>query len=257
MDKNNLKETLKDIIREELSKLQTPKEDVTTQLKKELGKFGAGEFQVKLIDKRPGHSDKTVTMKLDGKGDVSTTKIDESLKDKLMIGIVCTIMASGMVSCTKPGNGFGYNLDYTPIEYNPTKGTPNKTIDFLTPQGVKSVKVDSTLSKIGSSGSSGIYVKTQPTDAEIIVLKYGALINREQSYNNGNGTNPSTYMIQVPFNKITLDKGDGNLYKTSGEADMEIRDYGYFKQGLEAMKNDPDRFKKETGLDASSILSKL
>jgi len=257
-----MEKKLRKLIRKEIRKAlkeieDTPKEDVTTQLKKELGKFGAGEFQVKLIDKRPGHSDKTVTMKLDGKGNVSTTKIDESLKDKLMVGIVCTIMASGMVSCTKPGTGFGYNIDNTPVVYNPTKGTPNKTIDFLTPQGVKSVKVDSTLSKIGSTGSSGIYVKTKPTDAEIVVLKYGALINREENYNNGQGTNPAEYMVDIPFNNVKLDAGNGQLYKTSGDADMEIRDYGYFKQGLEAMKNDPDRFKKETGLDASSILSKL
>ena len=65
--------------------------------------------------------------------------------------VVCTILASGAVSCTKQGTGYGYNLNTTPVTYYLDKGTPNKEMTIMTPQGDKTINVDTTQKEIGSN----------------------------------------------------------------------------------------------------------
>ena len=95
-----IKEELKNIREEEN---QSGKEKLISSLEK-AGIDTNNPVNIKLINKETG-KEKIVTMNSDGT--FSDAKIDESLKDKLIIGATCFILASGLVSCKKEE---GYNL---------------------------------------------------------------------------------------------------------------------------------------------------
>jgi hypothetical protein len=67
---------------------------------------------VKLVDNRPGKTNKIVNIQNDKVLSIvnEETTINEDMKNILKIAAVCTILATGMVSCTKPDN------NVTPIE---------------------------------------------------------------------------------------------------------------------------------------------
>lgn len=79
-------------------------------LAKQLAQLGGTDkvYNVKLIDNRPGKENKTVQMKFDSSGEIHAFNLsdeskptNEGLAKSLMIGAVCTILATGMVSCKK------------------------------------------------------------------------------------------------------------------------------------------------------------
>ena len=80
---------------------------ILNDIKKELIKISGvdAEYDVKIIDNRTGKQNKKMKMKIDTDGQLDiidkTDVIEEGLKDALKIGVVCTILASGMVSCKK------------------------------------------------------------------------------------------------------------------------------------------------------------
>jgi hypothetical protein len=231
--------------------------DIIKKLKNSISEFGKGEFEVKIIDKRPGKKNKIVKAKSNG-DIVSIQSANESLKDNIKVGLVCTILASGLVSCKKADVGFGYNLNTKPITHNIGKGTPNKKVNIMTPGADKVVDIDTTFSKEKSGWSGhGVYLKNEPTKTEIIVLRYGAMINAEKRFNNGRGYDDNKIVYDIPFNTNTELSGDGKLYQTSGDEPMDVRDYPDFKDGLKSIQNDPNRFEMETGLKANDILGRL
>ncbi len=131
---------IRQIIREELAyvlKEQIEEEDIMDQLKIQLAKVGIDKVHpgaFKLVDKRKGTAKpNTITyMSVDKTGEVKPEEnMEEGLKDKILTGVVCTILASGMVSCTKDNDGFGYNIGSRSTEYTLGKGTPNKKNNYF------------------------------------------------------------------------------------------------------------------------------
>lgn len=64
-------------------------------------------------------------------------EIEESVSNKLLTGVVCTMLASGLVSCKKDTTGFGYNFASQATEYALGKGEENKEVLFSRPWGMR------------------------------------------------------------------------------------------------------------------------
>lgn len=90
------------------------KELIISNLKKQIINIDGIDktYKVKLIDNRKGKNNtKTIVMDFDDKGDVVISDIkndvSEGFKKDFMIGVVCTILATGAISCKKDDS---YNI---------------------------------------------------------------------------------------------------------------------------------------------------
>jgi hypothetical protein len=232
-------------IKEEMSE-----DEILNSLKSQLAKVGVdvkhpGAFKV--IDKRKDVKPNTITyMSLDSDGEITPEdKVEEGLRDKLLTGVVCTILASGMVSCTKDNNGFGYNIDSKYTEYTLDKGTPNKKITISTPDGDKDYNVDSTLAKKSSGFSSqGSKFGRPITPTEGLILKIGKAYQDEKGTNHGQG--------QPANKKWDYDPNDGEIfggYYQDESVNFETpRQHPLWNLGLEAAR--------KAGKDVQSLLQK-
>lgn len=93
---------LKALIKEEIKSIrEKDTQSVKANLISAIDKAGIDTqepINIKLINKESG-KERVVTMNADGT--FSDGSVDESLKDKLLIGATCFILASGLVSCKK------------------------------------------------------------------------------------------------------------------------------------------------------------
>lgn len=214
-------------------------------LKKELDRVGLDQGTFKLIDKDGNEK----TMSLDASGEISESEdFNEGLKDKILTGVVCTMLASGMVSCTKEDTaGFGYNIGSRSTEYTLDKGTPNKKITISTPWGEEEHEVDSNLSKtsFGTVGS-GLKVGRPLTPTETIIVKIGHAYQTEKNQNNKKGT-PANKRWDYNPEQGTL-TGGGNYYPESSFEHKTIRTHPLWKLGLEAAR--------KAGKDVQALLQK-
>jgi len=247
---------IRQIIREELEYVlreQIEEDDIMDQLKYQLAKVGInktnpGVFQ--LVDKRKSVKPNTITyMSVDKTGEIKPgDKVDEGLKDKIMAGVVCTILATGMVSCTKEDTaGFGYNVASRSTEYTLGKGTPNKKITINTPTGDEEHEVDSTM------GDTKFYGGSQPlkfgrpmTPTEALIIKIGHAYQSEKSMNNKKGTPSNKRWDYDPENaEIT---GGGRMYQDNKTPFDNARQHPLWKLGLEAAQ--------KAGKDVQALLQK-
>jgi hypothetical protein len=239
-------EELESILKEEIEN-----KNIEDQLKDQLSKMGidkSNPVDFKLIDKR-NKSSKPKLMSLDNKGEiVSKGELDEGLKDTIMAGIVCTIMASGMVSCTKPDtDGFGYNVSSRATEYVLGKGTPNKDITISTPKGDEQHKVDSNFAKKKDfGGSQGSKFKRPMTPTEGLILRIGHAVQSEKNMNNKQGTSPSQRWDYNPDDSYI--SGGGNYYIDEPASFQTPREHPLWKIGIE--------YAEAHGKDVQSLIQK-
>lgn len=248
---------IRQIIREELAyvlKEQIEEDDIMDQLKFQLAKVGIDKVHpgaFKLVDKRKGTAKpNTITyMSVDKTGEVKPEEnMEEGLKDKILTGVVCTILASGMVSCTKEDTaGFGYNVSSKSTEYTLGKGTPNKKVTISTPMGDEEHEVDSTL------GDTKFYSGGQPlkfgrpmTPTEALIIKIGHAYQTEKNMNNKKGTPANKRWDYDPENSEVT--GKGTYYQDNKTPFNDARQHPLWKLGLEAAE--------KAGKDVQALLQK-
>jgi hypothetical protein len=245
---------IRQIVREELKYVlreQIEEEDIMDQLKLQLAKVGIDKVHpgaFKLVDKRKGTAKpNTITyMSVDKTGEIgSEENMDEGLRDKIMAGVVCTILATGMVSCTKEDTaGFGYNVGSRATEYTLGKGTPNKTVTISTPQGDQEVEVDSTMGDTKYYfGSQGLKFGRPLTSTEALIIKIGHAYQTEKKQNNRNTNRKWDY--DVKNSEIT---GGGTMYQDNETPFENARQHPLFDLGLEVARN--------AGKDVQALIQK-
>jgi hypothetical protein len=170
---NKLRKLIREEIRKALKEIEEiPEDDILAQLRKSMKPYitgNKGPVDVKIIDKRKGHNgeEKTITMGQDEKGNVKV--MDEGLKDKLMVGIVCTILASGLVSCTKPNDSdLRPNNAQTEIPSGEEENVA--PVDFLNTAG-KTVTVDNIITGLGKYTPKPKTTKGDTTQYKQMVMK--------------------------------------------------------------------------------------
>ena len=225
------------IIKEEMSE-----DEILNSLKSQLAKVGVdvkhpGAFKV--IDKREGVKPNTITyMSLDSDGEITPEdKVEEGLRDKIITGVVCTILATGMVSCTKEDTaGFGYNVASRSTEYTLGKGTPNKTVTISTPMGDEEHEVDSTMGDTKFyAGSQGLKFSRPMTPTEVLIIKIGHAYQSEKNMNNKKGTPANKRWDYNPDNaEIT---GKGTMYQDNKTPFDDARQHPLWLLGIEAARN--------------------
>jgi hypothetical protein len=237
---------VRQIVREELKyvlKEQIEEEDIMDQLAFNLAKVGIdkkypGAF--KLIDKRKDTAKpNTITyMSMDKTGEIKPEdNMDEGLRDKILTGVVCTILATGMVSCTKEDTaGFGYNVASRSTEYTLDKGTPNKTVTISTPMGDEEHKIDSTMGDTKFyGGSQGLKFSRPMTPTEALIIKIGHAYQSEKNMNNKKGTPTNKRWDYNPDNaEIT---GKGTMYQDAKTPFDDARQHPLWLLGIEAARN--------------------
>jgi hypothetical protein len=247
---------IRQIVREELKcvlKEQIEREDIIDQLRFQLAKVGIDKVHpgmFKFVDKRKAVKPNTITyMSMDKTGEIKPEEnMDEGLKDKLLTGVVCTVLASGMVSCTKDNTaGFGYNVSSRATEYTLDKGTPNKTVTISTPTGDEEHKVDSTLGNTKFyAGSQGIKFGRPMTPTEALIIRIGHAYQTEKNMNNKRGTPANKRWDYNPDNaEIT---GKGTMYQDNKTPFDDARQHPLWNLGLEAAR--------KAGKDIQSLLQK-
>ena len=246
---------VRQIVREELKyvlKEQIEDEDIMDQLKIQLAKVGIDKVHpgaFKFIDKRKGTAKPNIIMSVDKTGEIKPEEnMEEGLRDKIMTGVVCTILATGMVSCTKEDTaGFGYNVASRSTEYTLDKGTPNKTITISTPMGDEEHKVDSTMGDTKFyGGSQGLKFGRPMTPTEALIIKIGHAYQSEKNMNNKKGTSANKRWDYNPDNaEIT---GKGTMYQDAKTPFDDARQHPLWKLGIEAAR--------KAGKDIQSLMQK-
>jgi len=236
--------TEKENLEEDDSLTNNPKNDwIIQSLRKQLG--GDKEIYVKLVDKRPGKEGKTRIVKqtVDGKildiSDDEPEEVNEGIKDKLKMGAICLILATGAVSCTKSGGGYGYNVSIKSVTHDLNKPNRTEEVTVVTPDGERTEMVNPGDTARFTWFSHGIYVKVKPTAEELQTAAFGAAIRREQSSNNGKGY-PSNEYKSATVSEIKPNPGytDGS----SGEPAESIQDHEDYKVGRNAINDFPERW---------------
>ncbi len=201
-------------------------------------------YNVNLINKDT-KKNKTLQLQLNGDDITIANNLNELSKKDIITGIVCVIMASGMVSCKKDTDGFGYNMNTKSTKYYKHKGTPNKDVTIVSPTNVKTYKVDSTYAEKGdfySSNGSKFGRPITPTEAEI--FKVGFTHEREVNQNNGAGTSGNEIWDYDPNDAYI----SGGYYEDEEVNFKTVREHPSFKKGIEILNSQ--------GVNTNAMLSK-
>jgi hypothetical protein len=168
--------------------------------------------------------------------------MEEGIKDIIKTGIVCTMLASGLVSCTKSGGGFGYNVSVKGITHDLQKGDRTKEVTVVTPSGERTEMVNPGDTARFTWGGHAIYVRQKPTSEELQTAAFGAAIRREQSSNNGRGYDSNRYIVDATKSEIKLNPGytDGS----AGAPAESIYDHEDYKIGRNAINEYPERWEE-------------
>ena len=234
-------QSLAGVLNENIDLSDNTEKSLTQQLTKH--KFKPGQVFTFVDDE----GNKTeMTMDNSGNFVPADDSIDEVSKKDIITGIVCTMLATGMVSCTKPNtDGFGYNVNSKATEYPLDKGTPNKTITISTPKGDKEVEVDSNMADTKFySGSQPLKFEKPMTPTQALIIKIGHAYQTEKNQNNRNTNRVWDY---DPENSDIT--GGGTMYQDNETPFKSAEDHPLWKLGMEAAKN--------AGMDIDKILSKI
>ena len=209
-------------------------------------------IKVKVVDKKSGKESIVLI------GPNGEEQLEENTLKNLAVAAICTIMASGMVSCTKEKmGGNGYNIGNTYTSYDRTDGNPDTTVHILTPTGLKTFQVDKSKISKGMS-SSGTIILQKPTEDEWTVVKFGSALKAEENMNNDKGTSTDRYVVDVDPSKGYVDEKPGYVeHGIKGGPLKTIRDHEYFKDGLKFMKQYPDQFEAAFGETPAAVISRL
>jgi hypothetical protein len=162
-------------------------------------------------------------------------EMTEGIKDKFLTGVMCTMLASGLISCQKDTQGFGYNVGARATVHKLNQGEKNKKIVISTPWGEEDHEVDSNLAvtRYWTSGS-GMKVKRPLTPTEALIIKAGQAYQTEKGQNNKKGTDPNTRWDYDP-SLSTITGGD---YYEDAVPMEDCREHPFWKQGLEILRKE-------------------
>jgi hypothetical protein len=217
------KSKLQKLVREELNNIREEQNLPEEELKAALRKAGVkGSATVKFINKDTKSSPKTINF--DGTS-FSDTSVNEGVAKTI---VMCTMLA-GVVSCTKPGGGYGYNVSVKGTTHDLQKDDRTKEITIVTPDGEETNMINPSDTARFTWSSHGIYVGEKPTPEELQIAAFGALVRREQNSNNGRGYDAKRYKIDAVTSKIQANPGytDGS----SGSPAPSIHDHEDYKVG--------------------------
>jgi hypothetical protein len=216
------------------------KDKLTTALTK-AGIDTSEPINVKIINKATG---KEQIVKYDGDS-FSNANVEEGLKDKIVLGATCFILASGLISCTKGGGGYGYNVSVKSITYDLDKPGRTEEVTVVTPNGERTEMVNPGDTARFTWFGHGIHVATKPSAQELQIAAFGATIRREQSSNNGRGY-PANHFKSAA--EIEIKSNPGYTDESSGEPAPSIHEHEDYKVGKASISQFPERwaeFKQE------------
>lgn len=160
MKKSELNQLIKEEIKKALKETSIPENTLMAALKK------AGievEDGMKVELEGPTGKTKIVTVNPDGK-----VTMDEGIKDKLVIAATCLVLASGLVSCTKPDNS---DLRPNNAQTEMPSGEENAApVDFLNTTG-KTVTINNILAGLGKYTPKPKTTKGDTTQYKQMVMK--------------------------------------------------------------------------------------
>lgn len=210
------------------------------KIKDQLSKIGVKKTTVKIIDKR---NNKTSYVSIDNNELKPTDNIEEGLKDKILIGAVCTILASGMVSCKKGPGGFGYNVSVKTTVHDLTKGNLTKEITVFTPNGQRTVMVNPNDTSRASWAGHGMHVAVAPTPEELQIMAFGSAIRSEENSNNGKGYDDNRYVMDVTKAEIIRSRGYEEDPASTAPL-SSIKEYPSYKRGIKLIQQYPDQWEE-------------
>lgn len=160
MKKSELNQLIKEEIKKALKETSIPENTLMAALKK------AGievEDGMKVELEGPTGKTKIVTVNPDGK-----VTMDEGIKDKLVIAATCLVLASGLVSCTKPNDS---DLRPNNAQTEMPSGEENAApVDFLNTTG-KTVTINNILAGLGKYTPKPKTTKGDTTQYKQMVMK--------------------------------------------------------------------------------------
>ena len=160
MKKSELNQLIKEEIKKVLKETSIPENTLMAALKK-AGIEVEDDMNVEL--KGPTGKTKIVTVNPDGK-----VTMDEGIKDKLVIAATCLVLASGLVSCTKPDNS---DLRPNNAQTEMPSGEENAApVDFLNTTG-KTVTMNSILAGLGKYTPKPKTTKGDTTQYKQMIMK--------------------------------------------------------------------------------------
>jgi len=253
-----MEQKFRKLIREEIRKAlkeieEMPEDDILAQLRKSMKPYitgNKGPVDVKIIDKRKGSNgkEKTITMGQDESGNIKVMEVDEAIKDKLMVGIVCTILASGLVSCTKDTSGVGYNFGARKTTYDiSNQKNPNSKIKISSVDaGEKTYDVDSTsgvLDRFVTSSGGKFKRAMSPTEAKIMLA--GKAYQAERIGNTNKRLTPKNLVYDFDAEDGTIST---DLYSTEVANMDDCREHPLWDLGLQYFKDE--------GVDTNALVRK-
>lgn len=162
MKKSELSQLIKEEIKKALKETSIPENTLMIALKK-AGIEVEDDMNVEL--KGPTGKTKIVTVNSDGK-----VTMDEGIKDKLVIAATCLVLASGLVSCTKPNDS---DLRPNNAQTEMPSGEENAApVDFLNTTG-KTVTMNSVLAGLGKYTPKPKTTKGDTTQYKQMIMKPG------------------------------------------------------------------------------------
>jgi hypothetical protein len=160
MKQSELNQLIKEEIKKALKEASIPENTLMAALKK-AGIEVEDDMNVEL--KGPTGKTKIVTVNPDGK-----VTMDEGIKDKLVIAATCLVLASGLVSCTKPDNS---DLRPNNAQTEMPSGEENAApVDFLNTSG-KTVTINNILAGLGKYTPKPKTTKGDTTQYKQMVMK--------------------------------------------------------------------------------------
>lgn len=214
------------------------------------------KFPLEIKDNE-GNIKKTVEIVIDKQGDLTVNDDAKITENKVAKSLAALCLVGGMLtSCSKPQGGFGYNISAYGTKHVLDNPKATKDLVIYTPNGSKSIKVDTTDAPNRFGASHGIYVAEEPTADEQLVVKFGAAMYSEINQNNGRGYDASKFAWTYDIKDVELNPQHG--YETSGDKPLSsIRKHGDYKRGIDYIKQYPLEFEAQTGKNAAEFLQKM
>ena len=205
-----MEQKFRKLIREEIRKAlkeieEIPEDDILAQLRKSMKPYitgNKGPVNVKIIDKRKGHNgeEKTITMGQDEKGNIKVMN-EAGIQDKLVIAATCFILATGLVSCTKP-NDSDLRPNDTQTELPSGDEENIAPVDFLNTAG-KTVTLDNVVTGLGKYIPKSKFKKGDTAQYKQMTLKPDIKMGLPDSVNIPDSITPRSDAPWVGFWKFT------------------------------------------------------
>jgi hypothetical protein len=174
--------------------------------------------------------------------------MEEGIKDIIKTGIVCTMLASGLVSCTKDTSGVGYNFGAHRTTYDiSNQKNPNSKIKISSiDAGEKTYDVDSSsgvLDRFGTSSGGKFKRAMSPTEAKIMLA--GKAYQAERNANTSKRLTPKNLVYDYDAKNGSIEMG---MYSTEVANMDDCREHPLWDMGIQYFKDE--------GVDINALIRK-